>query len=236
MLAVKRKHRHKNKFGGKSFVILPIIFFIGILTVLYASFAPVLSPVVSAMDMLFTSSQKDLSAEYEDLFVPVSEETTISSGNSEKKSEEEPEKNTIKNENIVFPHYGDRFGQLIISDCGIDCPLFMGDGDVALRNGAGVYYGSRIPGYGGTTLVAAHNNTFFNGLKNAAEGQEIMIRTSYGNFRYIVKGTAIKNALDVTAYDLAADYENLVLYTCYPFDEIGLTKKRFFVYAELTDG
>ena len=46
----------------------------------------------------------------------------------------------------------------------------------------------------------------------------------------------MKEALDTTAYDLSADYDNLVLYTCYPFDEIGLTSQRFFVYADLVEG
>nr|WP_298644384.1 hypothetical protein [uncultured Ruminococcus sp.] len=31
-------------------------------------------------------------------------------------------------------------------------------------------------------------------------------------------------------------YENLIMYTCYPFDELGLTSKRFFVYAKLVSG
>ena len=85
-------------------------------------------------------------------------------------------------------------------------------------------------------MIAGHNNTYFNGLKYAAPGQKITIRTSYGNYKYTIKETAVKEALDTDAYDLSADYENLVLYTCYPFDEIGLTSKRFFVYADLTEG
>ena len=30
----------------------------------------------------------------------------------------------------------------------------------------------------------------------------------------------VKKATDASAYDLSADYENLILYTCYPFDEL----------------
>ena len=44
------------------------------------------------------------------------------------------------------------------------------------------------------------------------------------------------DGVEVTAYDLAADQESLILYTCYPFDEIGLTSQRFFVYADYTSG
>ena len=112
-----------------------------------------------------------------------------------------------------------------------DCAAVLCKGEIL-----GIVPKSFIPGYGGTILIAGHNNTFFNGLKNAKAGQEITIRTSYGNYKYKISKTEIKDSLDTSAYDLSADYENLVLYTCYPFDEVGLTSKRLFVYADLTDG
>ena len=93
-------------------------------------------------------------------------------------------KTLIKIDNIEFPNYGNQFGQLVIEDCGVDASLFFGDGNIALRNGVGVYSGSFIPGYGGTILVAGHNNTYFNGLKNAQPGQIVTIKTSYGNYTY----------------------------------------------------
>lgn len=233
----QNRHRQNKKVGGKSFVILPIIFFIGSFTVLYISLSPIFSPLVSAMDFIFSDSEKDYSTQYRNIFVPVIEETTPE---TDKKTDSEnateaTEEKTVDIEDVQFPNYGDQFGEIVISDCNVDCPLFLGDGDIALRNGVGVYYGSRIPGYGGTILVAGHNNSFFNGLKNAEKGQEIIIRTSYGNFKYTIRDTAVADSLDPTAYDLSADYENLVLYTCYPFDEIGLTSKRFFVYADYTE-
>ena len=73
-------------------------------------------------------------------------------------------------------------------------------------------------------------------LKNAKAGQEITLKTGYGDYKYKIRETAVRDSLDTTAYDLSADYENLVLYTCYPFDEVGLTDKRLFVYADFTDG
>lgn len=80
------------------------------------------------------------------------------------------------------------------------------------------------------------NNTYFNGLKNAAVGQKVEIKTSYGNYIYEITDTAVKKATDRTAYDLSADYENLIMYTCYPFDALGLTPQRYFVYAKLVSG
>ena len=225
-----RKNRHNKKAGGKSFVILPIIFFVGIFTVMYIAIAPSFGSLISAAGLMFSDGERDYSTEYKNIFVPVQENATVETVTN---AVGEPE---VKAEVVEFPHYGNQFAEIKIPDCDIACPLFMGDGDVALSNGAGIYYGSFLPGYGGTTLIAGHNNTYFNGLKNAAAGQEVIIRTSYGNYTYKIRETAVKEALDTTAYDLAADYENLVLYTCYPFDEIGLTKYRFFVYADLIEG
>ena len=64
----------------------------------------------------------------------------------------------------------------------------------------------------------------------------LVIRTSYGNYEYRITDTAVKKASDRSAYDLSADHENLIMYTCYPFDELGLTDYRFFVYAEYVSG
>ena len=76
----------------------------------------------------------------------------------------------------------------------------------------------------------------FNGLKNAKAGQTVTIKTSYGNYTYEITDTAVKKATDTSAYDLSANEENLIMYTCYPFDELGLTDQRFFVYAKYVSG
>lgn len=218
----KSRHRHK-KTDGKSFIILPIIFLVGTYLVLYLAFAPSLSTVVSLGGFLFSDTERDYSTEYKNIFVPVSDDSTQTN-------------EYIDAESVEYPMYGTQFGELIIDDCNIENKLFFGDGEVALRNGVGMYSGSFIPGYGGTILVAGHNNTYFNGLKNAKEGQTVKIRTSYGNYEYKITKTAVKAYNDKTAYDLTADHENLVMYTCYPFDELGLTNQRFFVYAEYVSG
>ena len=224
------RHKHNMKLGGKSFLILPIIFCFGILLIVLGAVSATLGSVWSAAGIVFSDYEKNYSTEYKNIFVPVNENETVDTVTGK------DGKPAIKSENVVYPGYGVQFGEISIPDCEVKCPLFMGDGDISLKNGAGVYYGSFIPGYGGTILIAGHNNTFFNGLKNAKAGQEITIRTSYGNYKYKISKTEIKDSLDTSAYDLSADYENLVLYTCYPFDEVGLTSKRLFVYADLTDG
>lgn len=226
----EKKHRHRHKKSdGKSFIILPIIFLVGTYLVLYLAFAPTFSTFVSAAGMFFSNNEKNYSTEYKNIFVPVSENTTLPTVKIE-------DKTYVEKEAVEYPQYGNQFGELIIEDCGIDNKLFFGDGDIALRNGVGIYNGSFVPGYGGTILVAGHNNTFFNGLKYAEAGQKVLIRTSYGNYEYRITDIAVKKATDKSAYDLNADYENLIMYTCYPFDELGLTQYRYFVYAEYISG
>ena len=165
----KRRHRHK-KSDGKSFIILPIIFLFGTYLVLYLALAPSFSTLFSAVGMFFSDKEKDYSTEYENIFVPVSENSTLPTVTKE------DNKPYVKNEVVEYPNYGNQFGELIVEECGIDNKLFFGDGEVALRNGVGIYNGSFIPGYGGTILVAGHNNTYFNGLKYAEKGQTVVIR------------------------------------------------------------
>ncbi len=67
-------------------------------------------------------------------------------------------------------------------------------------------------------------------------GQRVEIKTSYGNYMYEITDTAVKKATDRSAYDLSADYENLIMYTCYPFDEFGLTSQRYFRVCKVSVG
>lgn len=223
---MKQEHKHSKRhvFNGKNFIILPIIFCALIYLVVFFVFAPSISSFVSIGSMFFSSGNKDFSEEYNNIFIPVEEIPENSDKNNGNVK-------SIKISEINFPVYGDQFGELIIEDCQVNTKLFFGDGNVALNNGAGIYNGSAIPGYGKTILVAGHNNTYFNGLKYAKKGQQIKIRTSYGNFTYEITDIQVKDQSDSSAYNLSANHENLILYTCYPFDELGLTPKRCFVYA-----
>lgn len=180
---------------------------------------PVISDAVSIGNMFLSDKQVNYSSSYENIFVP----TTNNS-------------DTIDASEIDFPSVNKQFGELKIPKCNVDTKLFFGDGKVPLQNGVGVYAGSFIPGYGKTILVAGHNNTYFNGLKNIKIGNIIKISTSYGNYEYKVVDAKILNADNKKAYDLSKKEENLILYTCYPFDMLGITQKRFFVYAEKISG
>ena len=139
---------------------------------------------------------------------------------------------------ITYPKVKTRYAEISIlaDNCEYTIPLYFGDNKSILRRGAGHYVGSHFPGESSTVLVSGHNNTYFNCLQYIKVGDIITLTTNYGVYKYEVTETAVKKNSDKSAYDLSADFENLILYTCYPFDRIGLTPDRYFVYTKLLSG
>ena len=209
----------KNNNSKIGLIFTPIVFCLIMCLAVTAVVLPKYDKLSTLLGMFISDTPIDYSSAYENIFTP-----TNNSGD------------TVNAEDVEFPGLNKQFGHLSIDGTTVDTKLFYGDGTVPLRNGVGIYGGSFIPGYGKTILVAGHNNTYFNGLKTVKKGDVIKIETSYGNYEYKITDKAIRDADDKSAYDLSADYENLILYTCYPFDSLGLTNDRFFVYAEKVKG
>lgn len=181
------------------------------------AFAPVVSPYLGLARLLFTQEAAPASS---DLFTGLADDLARSG--------------------IVTlsqtPQTGDKIGQIDIADTGLSAPVYYGDGSAQLNQGAGVYEGAWIPGEGRTVLVAGHAGTFFRKLEGVQPGMQIAFATYYGQYVYEVTKVDILEATDDAAYDFACTDENLILYTCYPFDMLGYTPFRFFVYAEYVSG
>lgn len=143
---------------------------------------------------------------------------------------------TVKSSTVTFPTFGTKYGEISIAGTDVNCPLYLGDDSKCLRAGVGQYLGSSFPGMGSTVLIGGHNNSYFKTLKDAQIGSIITVNTNYGSYKYRITSTAIKESGDKTAYDINSSTENIVLYTCYPFDMLGLTKQRYFVYGEYVSG
>ncbi len=137
---------------------------------------------------------------------------------------------------VTLPDYETVYGTLCIENIELESDLYFGDSDRALKKGVAQFPGSFMPGFGKPILIAGHNNMHFNALKNISLHDTVKIATNYGEFVYEVTDLAIKKATDPTAYDLEQDKEQLILYTCYPFDRLGITEDRFFVYADKVSG
>lgn len=140
---------------------------------------------------------------------------------------------------ITYPAKGDRYGRITVEGTTVDAPLYYGDANAQLNAGVGTYkdnIGVGLPGEGKTILLAGHNNTFFNDLQHVEEGATVTIETHYGTYTYEVTEMKVLDHQDTSAYDFSRTDENLILYTCYPFDAIGFTPDRYFVYGKYISG
>lgn len=135
-----------------------------------------------------------------------------------------------------YPKTGDELGQITIPGTNVDCKMYWGDSTTQLNKGAGTYTGGCMPGQGGTIISGAHTNTYFRDFENVKLGDEIIIKTYYGEYHYEVVDMKVANANDTSTYDLNAKEENLILYTCYPFGTLQHTDQRYFIYGKYISG
>lgn len=194
----------------------------GVWCLLYSAFPPAVSRSVGSR-YGGVREPPDFSDELKSIFTPP-EQT------------DEPQEDTVSEKDIQIPTYETLYAKLEIQQVGISSDLYFGDSNKVLKKGLGQYIGSSIPGYGKPLLISGHNNGQFHKLKDVQVGDIVTITTSYGVYEYQVTDMQVKSSTDKSAYDLKQDKEQLILYTCYPFDMLGLTPNRYFVYADKISG
>ena len=101
-----------------------------------------------------------------------------------------------------------------------------------LRGAAGHIPGTALPGEHGNAAFAAHRDTFFAPLQSVRKGDDVLVTTPEGVFRYAVTSTRIVEPNDVSVLDPTPE-TTLTLVTCYPFDYLGSAPQRFIVHASL---
>ena len=143
---------------------------------------------------------------------------------------------TIPASEVTMPTEGTLYAQITCISAGLDAPVYFGDTNTILKNGVGQYTGSSIPGFGLPILLAAHNTTYFLPLQNVQVGDIVTITTSYGIYKYKITATKIVSKNATSAYDLAQKKEQLIMYTCYPFNMLGTLANRYFVYGDKISG
>ena len=131
---------------------------------------------------------------------------------------------------------GSLYGYLSCEKIGLNCSVYMGDDSYILRKGAGQVPATFLPGEGGLIMLGAHNNSYFNCLQYSEIGDIITLETSYGIYQYQVVSTETVDVSDKNAYDFYTNHEQLLLYTCYPFDTLSSTVYRYMVHADLISG
>lgn len=208
-----------------AFFILPLIFVFTVYFTVYLIANPIVASAASLMSMFIGESEPSFSAG----------EPVDNVVNLVEIGEEQADRIPI--ESITFPKVGEKYAHITIPDTGVDCDVYYGDSKAILKKGPGQYEGSMLPGFGSTTLVAAHVTTHFKGLQYVEVGDTIYYTTTYGAYEYRVTDIQIVPAAQAkSVYDLGADHDNLVLYTCYPFYAVAFRSERYFVCAELVSG
>ena len=74
------------------------------------------------------------------------------------------------------------------------------------------------------------------GFRDQEDARRLVSPGDFVTYTYTVEECKVLEYNDTSAYDFTRTDENLILYTCYPFDALGFTSQRYFVYASYTSG
>jgi LPXTG-site transpeptidase (sortase) family protein len=123
-------------------------------------------------------------------------------------------------------------GLLEIPALGLVAPVLQGTGSEVLSRAVGHVPASAWPGSEGTTVLAAHDVTWFSRIDRLRAGDQIRYVTPCRTFGYRVTSHRVVQA-GYPVYDTAA--ARIVLDTCYPLDALYTTSRRYLVYADLVE-
>ena len=128
------------------------------------------------------------------------------------------------------PKAGTLLGSISIPRVRVSSVIVEGTDDHTLTLSVGHIPGTAVPGREGNVALAGHRDTFFRGLRNIRNRDEIVLTTSDGTHLYEVESTRVVSPDDV---DVLNDVGRplLTLVTCYPFYFVGSAPKRFIVQA-----
>lgn len=138
-------------------------------------------------------------------------------------------------ESIVYvnrPLSGEKFGELYIPKLAATLPIFEGTDEEELELGVGHYEGSVLPGEKDNCVLAGHRDTVFRRLGEIGEGDKLILRTSLGEFEYVVNKVRIVDKEDRTVI-VPKPKATLTVSTCYPFRYIGSAPQRYVLIAYL---
>jgi sortase A len=135
---------------------------------------------------------------------------------------------------VNYPTYGSKYATLKIPSIDVDLPVYYGASYSILKSGIAHDSSSYFPGEGGSIIYAGHNfRTFLANLPKAKIGDEINVETTYGTFNYKIYATKIVEETAVEEVPIQREKEILMIYTCYPINNIGHATQRYVVYANL---
>lgn len=133
-----------------------------------------------------------------------------------------------------YPEYGTQYATIKIEKIDKELPVYFGDDLNILKKGVGHSTGSYFPGEGGTIIYMGHNSVdVFRRFSELEVGDKIVVTTSYGTFEYEIYDYKIIVETQLEELPIQKEKEILMIYTCYPLDNIAYAYRRYVVYANL---
>lgn len=135
---------------------------------------------------------------------------------------------------VNYPTIGSKYADIKIESIDLNLPVYYGASYTILKSGIAHDDTSYFPGEGGSIIMAGHNfKSFLANLPKAKKGDIIELDTIYGTFKYKITNTKIVNENNVDEVPIQKEKEILMLYTCWPINNIGHASDRYVVYADL---
>jgi LPXTG-site transpeptidase (sortase) family protein len=122
-------------------------------------------------------------------------------------------------------------GILTAPTIGLRAPVVQGTSDAQLDDAVGHETASALPARQGTSVLAAHDVTWFTDIDNLSNGQMLDYQNACATYQFRVFSHSVVTA--GTPVYAARGIPQLVLVTCWPTDALFLTSKRYVVYASL---
>ncbi|MDT2565995.1 class D sortase [Enterococcus avium] len=207
-------------------LVAPIIFLIIGYSLIYVIGKPVIQFVTSSIQLFLLTDTPNFETTKQS-FTAVDNKTIATNA-----------KNELPSSKIDYPVGGQLYGKVKIEKLQLNVPLYFGDTEEILREGAGQFMGSVYPGELGTSLIGGHNVDDFGKLGAAQVGDEITLQTTYGNYVYRINQIDVRDKKDKEINDMIYQRNDrrIILYTCYPIDSLGLTNDRLFAIGEFVSG
>ncbi len=155
---------------------------------------------------------------------------------SEKISEDE-----LTNEEALQSHVNQKFGTIYIPDVDLDVDLIQSASDndadmqVTMHDTVGHEPGSYLPGEGKQIVLTGHREEDFAALADVTEGDDVFVTVGDNVYLYEIYETKIVDPMDPEGINYVrgeTDTEELVMYTCYPFEKFTPVTDRFVVRAK----
>ncbi|MEO7199099.1 MAG: class GN sortase [Dokdonella sp.] len=125
--------------------------------------------------------------------------------------------------------------RLQVDRLGVDEIILSGDSGRTLAFGPGWAESTALPGTSGLSVVSAHRDTHFSFLRDIRIGDSVHLQNAFGARELRVSSMRIVDSRH-QRIGLAADSDELLLVTCYPFDALNAGGPLRFVVTAVPEG